>query len=317
MAPRERDRHPLDRAADDRVDPQPDDELVLPTAPILAIVRHSEPPERAPGDLEPYVIRTENQHGAMWLLTSDVVAFGDVDIPQRFRTWSENWQRTWSLDPSVNLECLADGCDAMSEPAVEHVTASRFVRDLTEEGEVELAGSDLAALARALNALGDEIRRRDLRGVGIVDASDRPRRSGLACVWPHFVRPTVVAADRHLRVSVHGDRGMLLAALVAGDVSEEVAPVGQVDFDDLISITGPNRVEPLVRAPDRARPLAWIAPGASRWRARAVPEVLAYARTLAGLGEAAQYARALRLPVCFTTAPPILDRDALVGDDAS
>lgn len=309
MAHQDSDDRAPGHAADDRAGRPPETGLVLPSAPIHAIVRHSEPPASAPPDLEPYVIRTEGDWGAAWVLTSDVVAFGDADIPQRFRAWRENWQRTWVLDARVNLEFLAGYCANVSEPKPHHIGVSSFVNHLTETGDVEVGGAALTDLARHMGALADEIRNRNLLGVGIVDASDRPRRSGLVRAWPHLHEPLVVAADQHLRLTVLGGAVMSLAVLAEGVVVEEVEPVDQVEIDEVVKVTGSNRPEPLVRDLEHARPLAWIAPATSRWRARPTPEVLAYARTFGGIGEATQYASALRLPVRFTTSPPVQNPD--------
>jgi len=51
----------------------------------------------------------------------------------------------------------------------------------------------------------------------------------------------------------------------------------------------------------QGRVLSWMVPGATLWRVRHVPEVIVWARTFAGIAEAAERALLLRQPMRLTS----------------
>ena len=132
-------------------------------------------------------------------------------------------------------------------------------------------------------------------GIGVV-ALDEPERRGLAAGWAPAAlaragRPHVLAADGGSAVVVD-DAGLHLveapasAPLALLGAIVDVVDVGGTPGGGGATLTIDGSTRELV--PPAAALLASLVPGARRWRARHVPEVVTWADALAGASEAAR-----------------------------
>jgi hypothetical protein len=270
--------------------------VVVPAPDVWAILRFETPPRDPPDDLVAFVLR----EGDEWLLTDDAVAFGDVGVVTRFDAWRTRWERTCVIDPLPHLLRLVEVADEQRRrPEV----LARLVAELDGGDDAVASVEELAALADELSLLHEQVVDEDRTGLGIVDRTPGAQREGLAAAWPECVRREVVAGDRELQV-LTDPSNELRAVVVTGDHAGQELHLGDVEFgDDGVVVSG--RLGALELPISRARPLAWLVPGATAWRVREIPEVLAWARTLTGLPECLADAAARRRPIRFTARRPI------------
>lgn len=283
--------------------------ITVPSAEVLAVVRHAPPPDHAPPDLVPYVIAVGDGDEADWNLTDDALAFGEVDVPRRFSEWREGWTRTWTLDPFESIVRLGGLARELLPTAGTEVSSIEhlLLRHLTVGGSVSLPASQHGVLSSELEQLADVVRDRDATSYGVIDTTEGTERTGLARAWPAHGEPGVVASDAHLEVVYRPESGLMLRVLDL-DPPREISPIEEVVFDDEqvhVSSGGDHHV---ALATDRARPLAWLVPGSGQWRVRPIPEIIAWASTFGGVEESCRYASSLGLPILFTTHRPIFDK---------
>lgn len=275
--------------------------IVVPSADVLAIVRHRRPPGTAPAALSPYVVRDGADDGD-WLLTDDAIAFGPASVVDAFAEWRSTWERVWNLDPAQSLTRLLH---LVRELDADGELDATLVRYLDGDGVV-VAPQDQPKLRSELARVGDLIRRRDADGYGIIDRTPGVERVGLARAWSSHGAEETVAADEHTTIRFQPDIGLVIATGSGAD-RVVVAGVDEVRLSgDAYEITGRGRTITIPAA--HARPIAWMMPGSTEWRVRRVPEIVAWARTFAGLDEASHYASALGLPMVLTRRP-ILPHD--------
>lgn len=274
-------------------------DVVVPAPELWAIVRYATPPDEPPLDLVAFVTR-EGDH---WLLTDDALGFGEVWIVSRFDEWRSTWERTWAIDPLPHLRRLVAiaRADALDPPVP---VVERIAHTLGRTSDDATVGVDrLDDLAAELASLRSYVVARDATGIGIVDRTPGAERNGLAAAWPECVRRTTVAADHEVQIVTDPSNELRLRVLAGAEAGREI-DVEDVEFGhDVVVVTG--RRGRLTLAPTQARPLAWIVPGSTAWRVRAIPEVLAWARTFAGLEECIADAAVRAQPVRVTARRPI------------
>lgn len=283
----------------DDVAGSPSAPVIVPPADAVAIVRHTDPPLSAPELLVAYVSRLEGTRPD-WLLTDDAVAFGNASIVDAFAEWRSTWERVWNLDPGPSVDRLLRLLTELD--ADDGGTLGPLFDDDSEDIVIPHAAQPIlrAALARA----SELIRERDADGYGIVDRTPGVERIGLARAWSSHGAQEIVAADEHTTVQFQPDIGLVVAT---GSGADRVAVAGVEEVrlrDDAYEIAG--RGHTITIDATRARPIAWLMPGSTEWRVRLVPEILAWARTFAGLDEASHYASALQLPLVLTGHRPRL-----------
>ena len=270
----------------------------LPSPPVVATVRHDHPPLRPPADLVPFV-EVVDHDGAIadWEMTDDAVAFGEPAVFEQYVAWRATWERVWVLDPLISVVRLVTAAAEFDSSS-----GARRLGELSGGGRGIATGAarvvepdGLGPLQAALAAVNDAVRERGSLGYGVVDATEGVQRVGLAAAWSPGPTPELLAADEWMRVEL--DAGGLRICPAGGpalDAVSEVAITGE--RVRIAAATGVTEL-PL----ERTVPLGWLVPGAARWRVRSVPEVLVWARTLAGIEAAARYAVPRGLPVRFAT----------------
>ncbi len=280
--------------------PEPSRPVVVPSAEVLAIVRHAEPPLTAPTLLAPYVVRVGSEY-ADWLLTDDVVAFATPTVIPGFAEWRSSWERVWVLDPVSSLSRLVvlireldpgNGLEAMLDQYV--AGDDDLVIPLDTQPDVMAQLDRIAGL----------IRERDSHGFGIIDRTPGNERVGLARAWPASGGEELIADDGQTEIRFQPDIGLVIATGVGSDRAV-VASVDDVRLDgSTYIVTGPACMTSIDAT--RAHSLAWLMPGSTDWRVRHIPEILAWARTFGGLEEAHEYASGLGLPLRLTRHRPIV-----------
>ncbi len=272
--------------------------VVVPSADMLAVVRFDDPPDHVPDELAPFVVRPEN--GSVdWVLTDDAVAFGSPDIVQRFAVWRATWERSWILDPVSSLARLVDLARELDPDS-----SIPSLRDrLDEDDDLVFSPVAQATTVDDLARLADRIRARDETGYGIVDLTPGADRVGLVRSWPACGRDAVVAADDQTEIRFEVENGLVLATRTnaggydMGVIEEVVAQIAG------FRVSGPDGSFSVPAV--RARPLAWLVPRSTAWRVRRIPEILAWARTLAGVEKATGFAAENGLDLRLTRHRPI------------
>ncbi|HWL44752.1 MAG TPA: hypothetical protein VNQ73_17555 [Ilumatobacter sp.] len=267
---------------------------ILPSPPVVAVVQHDHPPLRPPSRLAAFVTPMMVQ-GALadWRATDDMVAFADPGVIAQYAAWRATWEQTFELDSLASLHRLtsvAGEFDGAAAAPLAELAAADF--------ETVVEPARLAELVAALATVAAAVRHRGRSGFGVVDATPGSRRVGLVVAWSPDASPAatpeVLAADQYLAAELAADGVRLVPAGSAPlDAVAEVA-VGE----RLVRVTHAAGTAEI--AAEHGRPLAWLVPGAALWRVREVPEVVVWARTLAGVEAAARAAGALGLPVRFS-----------------
>lgn len=268
-----------------------DPTVVVPPAEVRAVVQFGERPTVAPDDLVAFVVSEQGD----WVLTDDVLAFGDPEVIERFEAWRATWERTWLLDPRSNVIRLFDLGRQSGDPEI------AMLLQWTERADGVVIAAEHARRARVgLARLAAVARARDALGHGLVDLTPQTERTGLARAWPACGEPEVVAALWGTKVVLAPATGLMLHL---GDGST-LGPIDTAHSDaDGWTVCAGERTVRLDH--EQARPLAWLVPGATAWRHRRVPEIVTWTRTLVGLDECFEFADAEQLPVRLTTRRPI------------
>ena len=292
--------------------------IIVPSAELVALVRHSDVPAVAPDELVPYV-RPSGAEGEPtdWLLTDDTLAFADVAVPLRYAQWRTAWERSWILDPLASLERLVSASrefevSAPSTTLLERVLDPRTTGPAGDTVHAALDPDEARRLADVIEALRDAIADRGRSGFGFVDATPGRQRVGLARAWSGQDGPEILVADRRVTVGIDPDEGLSVAEYGGGDV-RRISQVSEVEIaGDHVAVRSDDDVMNLDLHTGRV--LSWLMPGCTRWRVRQVPEVLVWAKTFAGLVECADFATMIDKPVLLTSLR-LSDADA--GDDAA
>lgn len=282
--------------------------IIVPSAELVAVVRHGDVPTDAPDDLTPYVRPTVDASGAAtdWLLTEDTLAFADVSIPLRFAGWRTAWERSWMLDPISALERLVAVAHEFQVSAPSTTLLERVLDPGTTgpSGDVVHAMLDpdeAARLTAVTDSLRDAIADRGRKGWGFVDATPGRQRIGLVRAWSPQLGPETLAADRYVSARIHPNDGLIVTVFgETGDVLHRTVTVHEVEIvGDHVEIRGADSTVSIDLHAGRV--LSWLMPGCTMWRVRQVPEVLVWAKSFAGFQESAEYAAALDRPVLLTS----------------
>ena len=182
--------------------------IIVPSAELVAVVRHDDVPTAVPDELTPYV-RPVVRDGATvdWLLTEDTLAFADVTVPLQFAGWRTAWERSWMLDPLSSLERLVAAAQEFEVSAPSTTLLERVLHpgSTGPSGDVVhaiLEPGEAGRLAAVFEALRDAIADRGRKGWGFVDATPGRQRVGLARSWSGQTGPEILVADRHVSVSI-------------------------------------------------------------------------------------------------------------------
>ncbi|MDJ0767444.1 MAG: hypothetical protein QNJ12_01575 [Ilumatobacter sp.] len=296
----ERDPGPSDAGPDDHTADRPgaappdrleaDQQIVVPSAEVLAVVRHADPPAHPPADLVPFVAPVVDAIGEPdWYLTEDALGFAEPHIPLAFSRWRAEWERTWTLDPLSSLEGLYATSVDLDVPLLQLDIPS---------GRCLIGPSDQRDLPRSMEAVREAVRERGHHGYGFVDATPDREAVGLARTWSGALGPELLAADRSLRLTMVPSTGLSATRLIGTEHTVEGVEEYELTADEA---TLRGRTETLRLDVESARVLGWLIPGAARWRVRRIPEVVVWARTFDGLAECSAYASALGLDILVTT----------------
>lgn len=264
--------------------------IVVPAADAEAIVRFAEPPEAAPDDVSAYVTRTSDGRPD-WRLSDDAIALGPPGVIEAFDAWRAAWERVWILDPSSQLTQLAGLATDLDPVHAGHDALGRYLAD----DDVVVEPADQPALLDDLHHVAELVRALDQHGYGIIDRTPGAERTGLARAWPAHGEAQVVARDEHTEITFQPDVGLVVTT---GDGPDRVTIPGIEEvrlLSEHYEVSGAGRTISI--EVERARPLAWLLPGSTAWAVRPVPEILTWARTLAGIEEAVDFAMAQGLPM--------------------
>lgn len=153
-------------------------------------------------------------------------------------------------------------------------TAHQWTADWAA-GEPVLVRNPLELLLRLGDAHQQVVARRH-QGVGIIDVSRGERGGRLTRAWPS-TRSDLLSASGDLQVMTHPDEGLCVVYTGAADRSA-LRGVGEVVLThDVVHVHSPDRTDVLTL--HVARPLSWLAPGATRWKVRRIPESVVWATT--------------------------------------
>jgi hypothetical protein len=281
--------------------------VTFPDPPVVAVLPVDAVPTAPPDSLAPYVVRVATPSADDWVLTDDAIAFGADLVVQHYLGWRSTWVRELELDPLTSLLVLADVLD-------DGETAARWGNDWFAGRSTRV--SDPAFLADCLAVAHETVLARGETGWGFVNATPGRPTIGLARAWSPAGGSHVLAATAEVRVTIEREAGVCVHLDDPSDDRHRDHVVGVdevlVEEDAVHVIAASGRLELDHR---QARPLAWVVPGAMRWRVRQVPEVLVWAKTFHRLALACEAsirgAVPLELRVGFpiaATAP--LDRPA-------
>lgn len=284
--------------------------LVVPEAPPAVAVRHRAASAEPPDVLAPYV-QSVVRNGQIddWLLTTDVVAFGEPGVTAAFDTWRAEWERAWTVDPILGLNRLLDAGDQYGIACPTLVGLLAEVQAASHEHMVVTVGADVVrSCSDEMGAVGDAVRRDGSHGFGFIDASGVRASVGLSRAWSPRGGREIVARDEHVALEMHPEDGLCVTLwhesghqrLLQVDSVEHVAAGIRITGSE--GVHGPTIVD---LDPAHARPLGWLMPHASRWKVRRVPEVVVWARTFSAFEQAANVAHALGKPVRFGGQVPI------------
>ncbi len=282
--------------------------IIVPSAELVAVVRHSDVPDSAPDELVPFVRATrhaDHEPIADWLLTEDTLAFADVEVPMRYAQWRAMWERSWILDPLSSIERLVSAARDFEVSAPSTTLLERVLDPGTTGpgGDVVHAALDpheAQRLAVVIEALRDAIADRGRTGFGFIDATPGRRRVGLARAWSGQGGSETLVADQRVSVSIDPIAGLSVAAIDQRGAVQQVTGVTEVEIQgDTVEVRSPDATLSLDLHSGRV--LSWLMPGCTTWRVRPVPEVLVWARTFAGLVECAEVARAIDRQVLLTS----------------
>lgn len=272
---------------------------VVPSAEVLAIVRYDDPPGEVPVDLAPYVVPgLEGTHD--WLLTDDALAFGDPTVPQRFGEWRATWERTWMLDAYSSIVRLTAG-------PVDPRPFERLVSDSIDTDAGRIVPPDLLeAMIDEVDRVNELVLQCDHDGYGFIDATPGQRAAGLARTWSPVGGDELLAAHGGVYVNMRADAGMSVDVLPPdGSSVASVSGVERVELvGDTVLVVGPHGR--LVLTGEQTHSLAWIVPGATKWRIRRIPHAVVWARTFAGLRESSEFALSIGRPLLLTTRRPFV-----------
>ncbi|MFT4865155.1 MAG: hypothetical protein ACI8RE_001343 [Ilumatobacter sp.] len=282
-----------------------------PSPELVLSLRYDEPAVLVPDELLAFVVPVLDDGKLYdWKLTSDAVAFGDIEVPQMFDLWRSSWEHSWVLDPMSSLECLvsiASGITAETGHVINDVLGRAVVA--IARGNTALLGTlHLQQLAEALEALRDAVRAREIKGFGFINATPGYAGAGLARAWSPSCGPEVLAADRHLAVFMEPETGLGINLREKGERITGVTSVEIFENEVQIDHVGASgRPVSTCLQSNLALPLAWVV-SATKWHVVEVPEELVWARTVAGLVECSQMALATGGTVrLMTTASIIAD----------
>jgi hypothetical protein len=282
--------------------------IIVPSAELVAVVRHDDVPDAAPDDLVPYVRAARHAPDepiADWLLTEDTLAFADVEIPMRYAQWRAAWERSWILDPLSSIERLVSAArqfevSAPSTTMLERVLDPGFTGPTGDVVHASLEPREAQRLAAVIESLRDAIADRGRNGFGFVDTTPGRRRVGLARAWSGQDGAETLVADQRVSVSIDPDAGLSVAAIDHRGLVQRVSGVHEVEIQgDTVEVRSPDATLSLDLHSGRV--LSWLMPGCTMWRVRQVPEVLVWARTFAGLVECAEFATAIDRHVLLTS----------------
>ncbi len=254
--------------------------VTFPDPPVVAVLPVDVVPANPPDSLAPYVVEVATASGPDWVLTDDSIAFGADLVVQHYLGWRSTWVRELELDPLTSVLVLADVLD-------DGETAARWANDWVAGRPT--AVSDPALLADCLSVAHETIVARAESGWGFVNATPGRPTIGLARAWSPGGGSHVLAATAEVRVTIERDAGVCVHLDDPADDRRRDHVVGVnevlVEDDGVHVIAASGRMELDHR---QARPLAWVVPGATRWRVRTIPEVLVWAKTFNRLALACQ-----------------------------
>ena len=278
----------------------PEGDVVLPAPDVWAAVRFAPVPDQVPDELCAFAIR----QGDDWVLTDDVLAFGEVGTVQRFQKWRATWERVWTIDPVPDLLRLIALARELIPGRADRSAEYQWYDGLSDDGVVEIPVDEAASFVVRLAYLGDRIRERDATGHGIVDVTPGSGRVGLARSWSSFGEVETVAAASDVSIELVPPTGLHIVASAESD--ERFGPIERAEREGTGWRVWSHDRE-LVLEGDRGRPLAWLVPGAAEWVVRTVPEIVTWARTFGGLAEALEFSAAIGAPVQLSPRRPIAD----------
>lgn len=258
------------------VDPQP-----LPSPIVrLTVADHSVPTE-VPADLAESIERTLDGDWTFRRLS--------IRRLDSYLDWRSTWESSHTLG---SIRMLRELPEALRRHGVDLPAAVASSLDQLVAAEGPFAGStldlvELVALQDVVREFADQVRTSGATGVGLVETSPTVQRSGLLRSW--------TGAGQRLELA---RRGTATVRFVAGRMSvlyaDDRSPIVDVRSFELgidgAVVTDPTGTEHVLDA-DATDALCAVAPEATAWRVRRVPEILVWAELLAGLQSACDAVR--------------------------
>lgn len=253
------------------------------TAPVVRLtVAERVVPAVAPPELAESVVRIPGHDD--WALRS--LIHGDLETYLRWRT---SWETSHSLGSVASLRRLDTDLHAagITVPSEVRRAWDRLVAPTgTNDGWVDLSELDL--IGDVVGAFGDHVRSRCTTALGLVETSPTVKRTGLLRAWSTADLDTTELVERN-GASVRLDDGRLTLAHDGG----RSAIVGIREFslgvDGAVVTDATGRTWSTDEAGTDA--LCAVAPEATAWRVRTVPEILVHADLIAALESASAAVR--------------------------
>ncbi|MEM1332922.1 MAG: hypothetical protein AAGG08_05635 [Actinomycetota bacterium] len=245
----------------------------LPIPEVRLTVQEQVVPQAAPEHLADAVVWIDERND--WFLRRLDVAAIDA-----YLTWRATWESSFSLGSVSSLRELARTIRRLEIPASPDGEAvlSQLVSGGTRGG-ARIDRSQLVAFRSLMSEVADRLRTVGTIGVGLVESSPTIRRTGLLRSWPAEIAEGELASRGTVTVRFSGGR---LGVWFADD-RDPIEDVREFEF----GIDGARVVDAMgvehVHDRDATDALNAVAPEATAWRVRAVPEVLVWANLLQSL----------------------------------
>jgi hypothetical protein len=240
---------------------------VLPAPRVVAEVRVGDAPRAAPEVLAPFVVPVATDFGADWELTVDFLATDAPNVASRFFTWRSTWMHSSVLDPMPSILALAELFD---NGRTAHEWTAAWAA-----GEPVVVRDPLDLLLRLGDAHRQVVARRH-QGIGIIDVSRGERAGRLTRAWSSSCAD-LLSATGELQVMAHPHEGLCVVYTGGADRTALRGVSEVVLAQDSVHVQSAERTDVLTL--HAARPLAWLAPGATRWKVRPIPEAVVWATT--------------------------------------
>lgn len=244
----------------------------IPVPEVRLTVLDGEMPSTAPADLAESIVWLEDR-GDWALKRLDVAAV------ERYLTWRSTWESSFTIGTAATLRHLRDAVrqhDLQRSPEAEELLG-RLIRGGADGAPV--ARHEVATLRSMVSGLVDHVRAAGTAGVALVEFSPTVQRTGLLRSWPIGIAEAELSSRGTATVRFSGGR----LGLWFADDRDPIEQIHSFELGALGGIVIDGAGEEHLVDVDATAALCGVAPEATAWRVRTVPEVLVWANVSAAL----------------------------------